>query len=197
MKLNRKTTNALIAGFLAFVVMSVGFFAYQQKASADTILPGFATAHIALRVTIPTAQAIKFKVVFNPTNGTKRYYFKERTFNFDTPGLNSVEWYIRKIPEGTFSVIVTSDSTALSPSPVSVPLVIDKVTETAKFELNLGMPPTPTPEAEETNAEIIDTTTADTSSDLFGTDSQSDLDPPQASGSDSVVVPPVPQLPTN
>jgi len=190
MKLNRKATNAMIAGFLAVVVLTVGFFAYQQKASADTILPGFATAHIALRVTTPTAQSIKFRVVFNPTNGTKRYYFKERTFDFPTPGMNSVEWYIRKLPEGTFSIEVAADGSTLLPSPITATLITDKVNETSKFEHNLGMPPapsaTPTPEL---TLEATDTETADTSADLYG------IEP--ATGSDSVIVPPVPQLPTN
>lgn len=199
MKLNRKATNGLIAGFLAIIVMTAGFFAYQQKASADTITPGFATAHVALRIAIPTARSINFRVVFNSTNGSKRYYFKERVFNFETPGLNSVEWYIRKIPEGTFSVEVTADSTTLSPSPTDVSLAIDKVTDTAKFELNLGMPEVPEPEisSEATDtADVTDTTTVDTSGDLYGPEDTATPDP-EPYTSTSVVVPPVPQLPTN
>jgi hypothetical protein len=140
MKNLRRISNYSIAGLLAAGVMILSFFAYEAKISADTIVPGYATAHVGLNVTVPDARAVPFTVKFTPTNGSATYYFKTRPFEFTTAGLNTVEWYIRKIPSGSYKVTVSSSDQELNGSPVEVGLENDKVNETSEFELNLGEP---------------------------------------------------------
>ena len=140
MKNLRKLSNYTIAGFLAVGVLVLSFFAYQAKIQADTIVPGYATAHVGLNVTVPDARAVPFTVKFTPTNGSKTYYFKSREFTFTVAGLNTVEWYIRKIPAGTYKVSVDSSNNELDGSPVQATLVSDQVNQTSEFQLNLGDP---------------------------------------------------------
>ncbi len=142
MKNIKKISNLSIAGLLAIGVLALGYFAYQSKIQADTILPGYATAHVGLNVTVPDARSIPFAIRFTPVNGGANYYFKNRSFTFETAGLNTVEWYIRKIPQGQYRVTLYSANNELSGSPVEVNFINDQVNETAEFELNLGEPST-------------------------------------------------------
>ncbi len=143
MKNIRKVSNLSIAGILAVGVLLLGFFAYREKIQADTVLPGYATAHIGLNVTVPDARSVPFAVKFTPTNGGPTYYFKNRSFTFDIPGLNTVEWYIRKIPQGEYRVTLFSEDTELLGSPVDALLITDQVNDIAEFDLNLGEPYNP------------------------------------------------------
>jgi len=152
MKNIRKISNYSIAGILAIGVLSLGFFAYRAKVQADTILPGYATAHVGLDITVPQAGTLPFTAKFLPLDGGKKYYFKSRDFTFEVAGLNTIEWYIRKIPEGNYKVVVTSLDAELSGSPIEIFLQNDQVNDTYDFSLNLGEPapaqmpvPTPTP----------------------------------------------------
>jgi hypothetical protein len=147
MKNLRRISNYSIAGLLAMGVLALSFFAYKTKVSADTIVPGYATAHVGLNVTVPDSRAVPFTVKFTPMNGSSTYYFKTRPFEFQTAGLNTVEWYIRKIPAGQYRVTLDSSNQELKGSPVEVTFESDKVNETSEFELDLGSPP----EAEQDN----------------------------------------------
>ena len=162
MKNLRKVSNYTIAALLGLGVLTLSFFAYQTKIQADTIVPGYATAHVGLNVTVPDARAVPFMVKFTPTNGSKTYYFKSRAFSFSVAGLNTVEWYIRKIPAGTYKVTVDSSDNELSGSPVEVTLTSDVVNQTSEFELNLGEPVDQSVEQTETPAPEQTTTATET-----------------------------------
>ena len=164
MKNFKKVSNYSIAGLLAVGVILLSFFAYREKILADTIVPGYATAHVNIHVTVPTVEAIPFKVTFLPQTNSPRYYFKERSFMLAS-GLNTIEWYIRKIPSGSYQVKVESNGQEITGSPFAVDLVNDKVNETTSFELNLGAP------ADDT------------------TDTQADQNLPDTSGTDQTVAP--------
>ena len=145
-----KLANSVLAGVLALAVIGIGFSAYRQKVQADTVVPGYATLHLGIKVTIPTADQITIKAVAYPERGGKNYYFKERTFTFDTPGVNNVEWYIRKIPAGSYNISVTSSAGTFSPGDQSIELTNDSVSDRAVYELYIGEPqevssPTVTP----------------------------------------------------
>ena len=145
-----KLANSVLAGVLALAVIGIGFSAYRQKVQADTVVPGYATLHLGIKVTIPTAYQITIKAVAYPERGGKNYYFKERTFTFDTPGVNNVEWYIRKIPAGSYNISVTSSAGTFSPGDQSIELTNDSVSDRAVYELYIGEPqevssPTVTP----------------------------------------------------
>jgi len=153
-----KIANTVLAGVLALAVVGIGYSAYRQKAQADTIVPGFATVHLGLKVTIPTSDKITMKAVAYPELGGKKYYFKERTFTFDNPGVNNVEWYIRKIPAGNYKVSITSSSGTLDPQDQMITLSNDLASDRLVYELYLGEPlevsspvilPSPTPSPEE------------------------------------------------
>ena len=135
-----KIANAVLAGVLALAVIGIGYSAYRQKIQADTIVPGYATLHLGLKITIPTSNEIIIKAVAYPEQGGKKYYFKERTFTFDTAGTNNVEWYIRKIPAGNYKVMVTSSNGTLSPESQLVSMVNDTVSERLVYELFIGEP---------------------------------------------------------
>ncbi|PIT97376.1 hypothetical protein COT77_01795 [Candidatus Berkelbacteria bacterium CG10_big_fil_rev_8_21_14_0_10_41_12] len=137
---NRKTISLAVAGILAISVLSIGILGYSSV-GADTVLPGYATAHIHMEVTIPDIRKVQVRAVFTPEQG-KKFYFKERDFSFIAPGLNTVEWYIRKIPEGTFTFSITSPSGAFDPSTAKVTLTANKVNDVSSTSINLG---TPTP----------------------------------------------------
>lgn len=152
MKNIRKISNYSIAGLLAVGVLSLGIFAYRAKVQADTILPGYATAHVGLDITVPQTGTLPFTAKFLPIDGGKKYYFKSRDFTFEVAGLNTIEWYIRKIPEGNYKVVVTSLDAELAGSPIEIFLQNDQVNDTYDFGLNLGSPapaetpvPSPTP----------------------------------------------------
>lgn len=147
MKNFKKVSNYSFAGLLAVGVFLLSFFAYREKISADTIVPGYATAHVNIHVTVPIVEDVPFKVTFLPQTKSPNYYFKDRNFSLTGSGLNTIEWYIRKIPSGTYKVVVESNGQELSGSQYVVNLVNDKVNDTTSFDLNLGEP-TPSPVAD-------------------------------------------------
>jgi len=154
----RKISNYSIAGLLMVGVIFMSFFAYKAKVQADTILPGYATAHLNIHVTVPTIQSVPFKVTFLPTSSSRVYYFKERTFALSGAGLNTIEWYIRKIPSGTYKVVIESNGKELSGSSVEISLVNDKVNDAGSFDLYLGEPiPSPIPSPIQTQAPVEQT----------------------------------------
>ena len=145
MKNFKKVSNYSIAGLLAVGVILLSFFAYREKILADTIVPGYATAHVYIHVVVPTVEAVPFKVTFLPQTSSPRYYYKERSFMLAS-GMNTIEWYIRKIPSGSYQVKVESNGKEITGSPFAADLVNDKVNETTSFELNIGEPtPSPVP----------------------------------------------------
>lgn len=137
----KKISNIVLSAVLALAVIGVGYSAYRQKIQADTIVPGYATLHLGLKITLPEANSIRIKAVALPENGGQRYYFKERDFTFSNSGVNNVEWYIRKIPAGNYKIMVTSSSGAFSPENQSTYLISDTVNERLRFELYLGEEP--------------------------------------------------------
>jgi hypothetical protein len=149
----KKISNYSIAGLLAVGVMILSLFAYREKIQADTVVPGYATAHLNIHVTVPTITSVPFKATFLPQTASKNYYFKERTFELSAAGLNTIEWYIRKIPAGNYKVILESNGQQLTNSPFIVTLLNDKVNDTTSFELNLGSPPSSEIAPQENNTE--------------------------------------------
>lgn len=143
MKLNQRVINSTIAATLGLAVVSLGFFAYKQKVQADTILPGFSTAHLSIHVTVPQATSINISAKFMPTNGSGRYYFKDRSFDLPAGGLNTIDWYIRKIPGQQYNLTVTSNGKALTNSPAVVMMSNDQLVNTGGFDLFIGQPAAP------------------------------------------------------
>lgn len=189
-----KIANTVLAGVLALAVIGIGYSAYRQKIQADTIVPGYATLHLGLKVTIPTAQEIMIKAVAYPESGGKRYYFKERTFTFDSVGINNVEWYIRKIPADNYKVVVTSSGGAFTPESQVVVLQNDTTSKRSVYKLFLGEPleissPVATPSATISPSES-DTTVSPSPTPSVAPSSTS------SPSNDGLMVPPVPTLPT-
>jgi len=177
---SRKIFNSIVGGALALGVIGIGFAAYQQKAQADTIVPGYATAHLHFNLTVPVVQNIQIKATFTQPN-TKKFYFKERDFQMTADGLNTVEWYIRKIPAGEYTLTLTSPQGLLQETSQQVTLENDKVADIGSFDLNLGMP-IATPEPIQSIETIPSSPTAASSATV-------------PSSGDSIPFPPVPQLP--
>jgi hypothetical protein len=150
--MQKKVTNYIISGVLVLGVLGIGAVAYQQRAQADTVVAGYGTAHLHFNVTVPVVQTVSVKATFTPRTG-KNFYFKERSFDINSTGLNTVEWYIRKIPGGTYTMTVTSPQGTLQDAPQEVTLKNDSVSDVGSFDLNLGSPPatqTPAPSATQT-----------------------------------------------
>jgi len=138
---SKRVANVTVAALLAIGVLGIGALAYQQKIQADTIVPGYSTAHFSLQITVPAVQSVPVKAVFTPVGGGKKYFFKERSFSFSTPGLNTVDWYIRKIPAGAYDLTIDSNLGNFDVSGAEVTLANDKVNDVGKFVLDLGSPP--------------------------------------------------------
>lgn len=195
---NRKTLNFLVIAILTFSIGGIGILGYS-RVSADTILPGYATAHFHLQITVPEMKTVPVKAVFTPTQGSK-FYFKDRDFSFATPGINSVDWFVRKIPEGEYSVAISSPSGAFEPSTMTVTLLANKVNDLGGPSLNLGTPvvtvaPTTQPTELPLNsvAPSPTETAADTSTgdeDLITNDGSDN----NSSGDSGIVMPPSPPL---
>jgi len=137
--MSKKVINIAIIGVLALGVVGIGITAYRQRVQADTIVAGYATAHFHFNITVPIAQNIKVKATFTPSSG-KNFYFKEREFEITNTGLNTVEWYVRKIPEGTYNLTLVSPQGDIQSGAKEVSLKIDKVNEMGDFSLDLGSP---------------------------------------------------------
>jgi hypothetical protein len=159
MKNIKKISNFSVAGLIAVSVMLLGLFAYRQQIQADTIVPGYATAHLNIHVMVPGIQDIPFKATFLPLSNNPQglFYFKERPFTMAGAGLNTIEWYIRKLPAGTYKVVLESNGKELTGSPYEVVLTSDKVNDTTSFELFIGEPiPSPVPETKQDQAALPD-----------------------------------------
>lgn len=190
-----RIANAVLAGVLALAVVGIGYSAYRQKVQADTIVPGYSTLHLGLKVTIPETDNIRIKMVAYPERGGKRYYFKERDFTFKTPGTNNIEWYIRKIPADRYRVIITSPNGAFSPDSQTVELENDAVSTRLKYDLFLGMPEEISSPVADPSITLPDDTLLDPSSQRSPTATPTTT-PTTTSTDREVSVPPVPQLPT-
>lgn len=180
----KKVTNLVVAGALILGVFGIGVVAYRQKAQADTIVAGYATAHIHFNITVPVIQPITVKATFTPKSD-KNFYFKERSFDLTAAGLNTVEWYIRKIPGGTYTLTLASPQGTISGAPKEVSLKNDEAADVGSFDLNLGSPPkTETPQPTET---LESTSTTTTSANATASTSQT-------ATSDQIPFPPIPSL---
>ena len=144
MKLSRRTTGGMIAGFLALGVIATTMVALRSQVQADTLVPGYATAHVHLEVMVCATPQLPIKATFTPETG-KKYYFKERTFEL-SPGLNTIEWYIRKIPGLKAKTQISSTEGIVVPEDQEVALEADRVTDSLRFSIFICEPtPTPTP----------------------------------------------------
>lgn len=176
--MSKKIVNYLVVGVLTLGVFGIGITAYYQQVQADTIVPGYATAHLHFNVTVPVSQNIKIKATFTPQSG-KNFYFKEREFEISNAGLNTIEWYIRKIPAGTYKLTVISPQGSFQSDVSQVNLETDKVNETGDFSLDLGSPAVAEPSSA---AQTAVTTTPQEQSTATSTDSN------------SIPFPPIPEL---
>ena len=145
--MHRKTAGALVAAVLALGVLASAILAARQI-QADTVVPGFATAHINLEITVCDTEELEVEAKFTPPTG-KRYYFKKRAFPL-SPGLNTIEWYIRKIPAGQYQLTVLSREGLPLPELEDIYLTADKVNERKTFSVYICEPPLPEPVIEAT-----------------------------------------------
>jgi len=158
MKRAQKYANIIIA---AVIVLGVGLvFGLTRLVGADTVLPGYATAHLHLEVTVCEKSNVNVRAEFRPPTG-KRYYFKDRYFEVQS-GLNTIEWYVRKIPGGSYRAIVTSNDGFFSPSEYDVDLTTDVANDSGRYSLVIctPQPAAATPAADEPEGEIIPETTS-------------------------------------
>lgn len=140
MNINRKSANVIVAGVLTLAVVAAGVIGYGAKIQADSITPGYATAKVVMKITVPKDTEISVNATFTPTDKrTKKYYFKNRAFTLKG-GVNLVSWYIKKIPGSEYTNAITSNLGNFDPSSAGLSLISDKVTETTEFSLDLGMP---------------------------------------------------------
>lgn len=140
MTISRRSANIGLAAFLAVAVLGAGIIGYNARIQADTITPGYATAKVIMQITVPEAREISINATFIPTDKRdKKYYFKNRVFTMK-PGINLVSWYIKKIPGGNYNTTVKSTIANFEPSQEVINLQSDKVTNTEKFSIDLGMP---------------------------------------------------------
>lgn len=174
----KKITHLTIASLLLVALFGVGAVYWWQKVSADTIVPGYATAHLHFEVTVPRAQTITLKATFTPPTG-KNFYFKQRDFDLKAEGLNTIDWYIRKIPGSNYDLTLFSPQGSLKNSPANVSLTQDKSNDTGTFSLYIGSPELITPPTQ------VETSPVAASATQTASDSSS-----------FVQFPPVPQLPT-
>ena len=128
----RRISNYVTAVVLAAGASAIVLFG-RNIVGADVVLPGFATAHIHMEITVCEKSKIPVKAVFTPPQD-KNYYFKERTFEV-APGLNTIEWYVRKIPGGEFSAGVFSSSGIFSPDSNDIVLTNDKSSDIGTYSL--------------------------------------------------------------
>lgn len=146
MTISRRSANVALVAFLAIAVIGAGIIGYNSQIQADTITPGYATAKVIMQITVPEAKEISVNASFFPTDSrVSKYYFKNRVFTMK-PGINLVNWYIKKIPGGTYNASIKSNIASFQPSEVAITLQSDEVTNTEKFAIDLGMP---TPISEE------------------------------------------------
>ena len=144
MSLSRRAAGSLVAGFLTLGVIGVSALALRNQVQADTLVAGYATAHVHLEVMVCNTPQLPLKTTFTPESG-KNFYFKERTFDL-SPGLNTIEWYIRKIPGTKVKAQLTSSQGIVAPESQDVILESDRVSETIKYSIFICEPtPTPTP----------------------------------------------------
>jgi len=140
MTISRRSANVALVAFLAVAVIGAGIVGYNAQIQADTITPGFATAKVIMQITVPEANDISINASFFPTDTRiSKYYFKNRVFAVK-PGINLVNWYIKKIPGGTYKASIKSNIASFQPSEIAITLLSDEVTNTEKFVMDLGMP---------------------------------------------------------
>ena len=140
MTISRRSANAALVAFLAVAVIGAGIVGYNAQIQADTITPGFATAKVIMQITVPEAKDISINASFFPTDTRiSKYYFKNRVFAVK-PGINLVNWYIKKIPGGDYNSTLKANIASFDPSGALITLPSDKVTDTSKYIINLGMP---------------------------------------------------------
>ena len=140
----QKLINYSIVGLLVLATVGIGVSGYMQTVSAD-VISGTATGRTQLRITSDKDQSVDVKIVYTPTaTGSKRFYYKERTFDVKA-GYNIIYWQLRKIPDGSYSVALTSPTGVFEPNSINADLKIDTVNDiSGTFSLYLGTPPTTT-----------------------------------------------------
>ncbi len=191
-----KIANAFIAGVLSLAVIGIGYSAYRQKVQADTIVPGYATLHLGLKVTIPDPNAIAIKAVAYPLKGGKKYYFKERDFVFENAGVNNIEWYIRKIPAGNYKVMVTSSSGQFLPQEQSIELINDSINERVRFELYIGEPTAVSSPVVAASPSATTQPTESATLDILASPTPTPVASTSTEPNNEILVPPVPTLPS-
>lgn len=183
MAISRKSANVLVAGLLTLSVVAAGLVGYQAKIQADTVTPGYATAKIIMQVSVPKASEMSVNVKFTPeSQKTDRFYFKNRSFVLK-PGVNLVSWFVKKIPGGSYSVSINSDLSAFAPSNAKISLISEKVADSEKFIIDLGLPAV----SEQITATPANTTTATTKATTSPAKSAT-------ATSSAIAAPPVPSL---
>lgn len=191
MTIRRKTTGIIVASVLGLGVIGVSAIAIRSQVQADTVLPGYATAHLHLEISVCESSTLPVKATFTPNTG-KKYYFKGRSFDLST-GLNTIEWYVRKIPGGTYKVNFTSDRGIVAPQTQDVNLQSDIASDPIKYSV-LICEPTPipdTPVATEIPAAITPVAAS-----TAALNSKIPTAGPAASNTpSSIAPPPIPQLP--
>lgn len=141
MSIPKRATGIFIATVLGLGVIAT-LVLVSNQVQADTIVPGFATAHVHLNVTVCETPSLPAQVKFIPATG-KRYYFKDRTFEL-APGLNTIEWYVRKIPGGKYKVTLSPSQGVVTPDVQDVTLQSDKVSDNINLSIFI-CEPTPVP----------------------------------------------------
>lgn len=194
MTITRRSANVLVAGALSLAVVAAGVVGYNAKIKADAITPGYATAKVIMNVTVPQQTEMSANATFVPTDiKTEKYYFKNRVFTLK-PGVNLVSWYVKKIPGGNYNLIVTSDIGTFSPSSASISLTNDKIKNSDKFTLDLGMPEVN--QTEQSTSSGVTATAASTATAGTPPIPSLDSETAEATATEKVPAESIPSLPT-
>jgi len=189
MSIPKRATGIFIATVLGLGVIAT-LVLVSNQVQADTIVPGFATAHVHLNVTICETPSLPAQVKFVPATG-KRYYFKDRTFEL-APGLNTIEWFIRKIPGGKYKVTLSPSQGVVTPDVQDVTLQSDEVSDNINLSIFICEPtPVPAPIVAPTEAIVSPSATSTT----YVPYSSSPTTDGTGSSDGSILPPPVPSLP--
>jgi len=135
MKNQKNITNLLIASALVVVITVFGLVT-NSKIQADVIYPGYSSVQVQLKVKSTKKQDFEAEIKLLPTDQTKKYNFKKRTFTVEA-GETTINWTVRKVLPGTKKIVVSSTAGTFSPSSIITSLPENEKASAGPFRLDL------------------------------------------------------------
>lgn len=135
MKNRKKLFNILFSCFLVVGVTALGLFV-NSKIEADVIYPGYATVQVQLKTTAAQAKKFTAEVKILPTDGTKKFNFKKRSFSVKA-GQTTINWTIKKVIPGTKNIVVSSPNGEFESVSATIALPSDAKTVAGPLAVSL------------------------------------------------------------